>query len=513
MSARRAVVIGGGIAGLATAALLARDGYDTTVVERHDHLGGRSGILRDGGFTFDTGPSWYLMPEAFEHFFELCGTTASRELDLTPLNPGYRVFFEGDEEPVDVRPGMDEATALFEQLEPGSGPRLEKYLDGARDFYDTATQRFLYTTFSDPRAFLDPVLLKQARTLVPLLTRSLQAHVARSFSDHRLQQILGYPAVFLATSPDRAPSLYHIMSRLDLLDGVAYPMGGMHTIIDAIERLARAAGVEILTGTEVTAVETRDHRVTGVRVADGSVLPADIVVGACDQHHLETSLLDEADAQMPERAWEKKDAGMGALLMMLGVNRRLPGLLHHNLLFTRDWETNFGDIFGKTTRLPSPASAYVCAPSVTDPGVAPEGMENLFFLVPIPADPDLGPADQGRLKEFGDAVIAQVADWTGTPDLAERIVVDHRVGPAEFVDLHHAWRGTALGPAHTLRQSAFLRGRVKSRKLKGLYYAGGYAAPGVGLPMCLISAENIIKSLRGDTSAGPMPTPLRAPLG
>ncbi len=510
MSAQRAVVIGGGIAGLATAALLARDGYDTTVVERHDELGGRSGILRDQGFTFDTGPSWYLMPEAFEHFFELCGTSASRELDLTPLDPGYRVFFQGDEDPVDVRPGLEQATALFEQLEPGSGPRLEKYLDGARDFYDTATQRFLYTTFSDPRAFLDPVLLKQVRTLVPLLTRSLQDHVVRSFSDHRLQQILGYPAVFLATSPDRAPSLYHIMSRLDLLDGVAYPMGGMHTIIDAIERLARDAGVEILTGTEVTAVESRDHRVTGVRVADGSVLPADIVVGACDLHHLETQLLDASDAQMPERTWEKRDPGMGALLMMLGVNRRLPGLLHHNLVFTRDWASNFGDIFGDESRLPNPASAYVCAPSVTDPGVAPEGMENLFFLVPIPADPGLGPADEGRLKEFGDAVIQQVADWTGIPDLADSIIVDHRVGPAEFVDMHHAWKGTALGPAHTLRQSAFFRGRVKSRKLRGLYYAGGYTAPGVGLPMCLISAENVIKSLRGDKTGGPMATPLQS---
>lgn len=510
MSAQRAVVIGGGIAGLATAALLARDGWATTVVERHEELGGRAGILRDGGFTFDTGPSWYLMPEAFDHFFELCGTTTEQELDLTPLDPGYRVFFENEPEPVDVRPGLEEATWLFESLEPGSSERLATYLKGARDFYDTATQRFLYTTFSDPRAFLDPTLLKQARTLVPLLTRSLKDHVARSFSDHRLQQILGYPAVFLATSPGRAPSLYHIMSRLDLLDGVSYPMGGMHTIIDAIERLAREAGVEILTGTEVTAVETQDRTVTGVRLAGGDILPADIVVGACDQHHLETMLLDDADSQMPERSWDKRDPGMGALLMMLGVNRRLPGLLHHNLLFTADWDSNFEDIFGPDTKLPRPASAYVCAPSITDPDVAPEGMENLFVLVPMPADPSLGPADEGRMKEFGDAIITQIAEWTGIEDLADSIVVDHRVGPAEFVDLHHAWRGTALGPAHTLRQSAFFRGRVKSRKVTGLYYAGGYTAPGVGLPMCLISAENIIKSLRGDTSGGPMATPLQS---
>ncbi|MEO7586484.1 MAG: phytoene desaturase family protein [Arachnia sp.] len=509
MTAQSAVVIGGGIAGLATAALLARDGYATTVVERHDELGGRAGILRDSGFTFDTGPSWYLMPEAFEHFFELCGTTADAELDLTPLDPGYRVFFQDDDEPVDVRPGLEEATALFESLEPGSGPALEKYLDGARDFYDTATQRFLYTTFSDPRAFLDPVLLKQVRTLVPLLTRSLGDHVARSFTDHRLRQILGYPAVFLATAPDRAPSLYHIMSRLDLLDGVAYPMGGMHTIIDAIERIARDGGAEILTGTEVARVTTSNGRATGVELADGRILSADIVVGACDQHHLETRLLDAGDSSMPAKSWDKRDPGMGALLMMLGVNRRLPGLLHHNLLFTRDWDTNFGDIFGEHPRLPSPASAYVCAPSVSDPGVAPEGCENLFVLVPIPADPTLGPADSGRMKAFGDDIIAQIADWAGIPDLAEHIVVDHRVGPYEFVDIHHAWQGTALGPAHTLRQSAFFRGRVKSRRVDGLYYAGGYTAPGVGLPMCLISAENVIKTLRGDTSGGPMATPLQ----
>ena len=509
MSAQRAIVIGGGIAGLATAALLARDGHDTTVLERHDELGGRAGILRDGGFTFDTGPSWYLMPEAFEHFFELCGTTSTNELDLVPLDPGYRVFFEDHPEPVDVKPGLEEATALFESMEPGSGPRLEKYLDGAREFYDTATQRFLYTTFQDPLAFLDPVLLKQVRTLVPLLTRSLGDHVARSFSDHRLQQILGYPAVFLATSPERAPSLYHIMSRLDLLDGVAYPMGGMHTIIDAIARLARAAGVEIRTGAEVVNVVTQQSRATGVLLSDGEFLSADIVVGACDQHHLETAMLDQGDSSIPEQKWEKRDPGMGALLMMIGVNRRLPELLHHNLYFTKDWATNFGDIFGDDPRLPEPASIYVCAPSVTDPGVAPEGMENLYFLVPIPADPTLGPADSGRMKEFGDAVVAQVAQWSGIEDLAESIVVDHRVGPAEFVDLHHAWMGTALGPAHTLAQSAFFRGRVKSRKVKGLYYAGGYTAPGVGLPMCLISAENVIKSLRGDKSGGPMPTPLQ----
>jgi len=197
---------------------------------------------------------------------------------------------------------------------------------------------------------------------------------------------------------------------------------------------------------------------------------------------------------------------------MLGVRGRLPQLAHHTLFFARDWDANFRAIFQQPTAVPDPASIYVCRPSATDASVAPEGDDNLFVLIPVPADPSLGVggldgAGAPEVEHTADAAIAQIATWAGIPDLSDRIVVRRVIGPGDFeLDLH-SWKGTALGPAHTLRQSAFLRGSNASKRVAGLYYAGGSTLPGIGLPMCLISAELVLKRLRGDRSTGPSPEP------
>ena len=536
MTRNRVVVVGAGIAGLATAALLARDGHDVEVIERRDDVGGRCGVWESDGFVFDTGPSWYLMPEVFDHFFELMGTTTARELDLVRLDPAYRVITQDDaatgRAPLDVRSDLEDSVTLFETVEPGAGERLRAYLKLAREAYELAVERFLYTSFQSLRPLFHRDVLRRTGTLVSLLLRPLDKHVARSFHDPRLRQVLGYPAVFLGTSPDRAPSMYHLMSHLDLADGVRYPQGGFGTVIDAVRKVALEAGVSIVTGTEVTAVLTREGRspgtssrtsrtgrahVTGVEVrdADGThLVPADVVVGAGDLHHLETRLLPEKLQTYPERWWAGRDPGPGAVLVHLGVRGELPQLIHHTLLFTSDWDANFDAVYGKSPRVPDPASLYVCTPSRTDPSVAPDGHENIFILVPVPADPTDGPslgrggidgAGDAAVERVADAAIAQVAAWTGVSDLAERIVLRRTVGPGDFATDLLSWRGGALGPAHTLRQSAMLRGRNASRHVDGLLYAGGSTIPGIGLPMCLISAEIALKRLRGDTSTGPLP--------
>jgi phytoene desaturase len=198
---------------------------------------------------------------------------------------------------------------------------------------------------------------------------------------------------------------------------------------------------------------------------------------------------------------------------MLGVRGSLPPLMHHTLFFTSDWKENFGRIFGRTPSVPSPASFYVCMPSATDDTVAPPGYSNLFLLVPVPADPGLGTGGldgrgSPRIEEVADAAIAQLASWADIPDLAERIVVRLTIGPGDFARDLHSWKGGALGPAHTLRQSAFFRGANASSAVTGLFYAGGSTIPGIGLPMCLISAEILLKRLRSDTSTTPLPVPL-----
>lgn len=518
---QRVVVIGGGIAGLATAALLARDGHEVTLLEQSARVGGRAGSWEHDGFRFDTGPSWYLMPEVFDHFFGLLGTSTAEQLDLVTLDPGYRVFSEDRRAPLDVRADGAANRALFESVEPGAGAALDRYLDRARETYRLAVSSFLYGTFASFRPLLTRSVLRRAGRLARLLLQPLDRYVARFVRDVRLRQILGYPAVFLGTSPDRAPSMYSLMSHLDLDDGVRYPMGGFTALIDRIAALAAEAGVRIETGARVTAIRTAggpaQARATGVAYVDAAGVPreldAEIVVSAADLHHTETTLVPAELRTHPERVWDKRDPGPGAVLVLLGVRGRLPQLTHHNLFFTTDWAANFERIYGADPGIPDPASLYVCMPSQTDPGVAPAGAENLFVLVPVPADVSIGSggldgAGDRLVERTADEAIAQIAAWADIPDLADRILFRRTIGPEDFARDLGAWRGGALGPAHTLRQSAFFRPGNVSGRIDGLLYAGCSTIPGIGLPMCLISAELVVKRLRGDVSATPLPEPL-----
>ncbi|WP_170970257.1 phytoene desaturase family protein [Nocardioides jishulii] len=536
----RVVVVGGGVAGLATSALLAADGWEVELLEQRDELGGRAGSWAHDGFRFDTGPSWYLMPEVFDHFYRLLGTSAAEQLDLEVLDPGYRVYFEGEERPLETRVAREDNKAVFESYEPGAGARLDGYLDRAGETYELALRHFLYTSFERLGDVVNADVLRRAPQLLPLLLRSLKSHVDSRFTDRRLQQVLGYPAVFLGGSPDRVPALYHLMSSMDLDDGVLYPQGGFSAFVDTLVALATAAGVTIRTGATVTSLDTapltgpkpwsrpwsrRRAQVCGVayRAADGTEqrIAADVVVGAADLHHLETQLLPADLQTYPEAWWRRRDPGPGAVLVYLGVTGELPELAHHTMFFTEDWETNFdgvlGDRWGQGKYVPDPASSYVCRPSATDPSVAPDGSENLFVLVPVPADVELGrggldgQGDAG-VEKVADAAIAQLAAWAGIPDLAERIVVRRTVGPGDFAQDLNAWSGSMLGPGHRLSQSAFFRAANVSKKVDGLFYAGASTLPGIGLPMCLISAELVLKRLRGDRVGGMVDAPLSTPL-
>lgn len=520
MTGQAAVIIGGGIAGLAVAALLCREGFSVTLLEARNEVGGRAGSWLAEGFRFDTGPSWYLMPEVFDHFYRLLGTTAAEQLRLTRLDPGYRAYFQGVPGSLDVPAGRQPCVDLFESVQPGAGRALSRYLDSAGDIYRLAQEKFLYSTFASVRPFLTREVVARLPRLALLLGQPLEGFVARRFEDPRLRQLLGYPAVFLGCAPSIAPSLYHLMSHLDLDDGVWYPAGGITSVIDTIADLATEAGVRIRTACRAVSIRTRDT-VAGARVvgvdylrSDGShaTASAEIVVSAADLHHTETALLPSRLQTYPERWWARRNPGPGAVLACLGVAGKMPQLAHHNLFLTRDWDANFAAIFSSPGRIPDPASLYACRASASDVTVAPDGDENLFLLVPVPAEPAIGAGGTGgagsrAVERTVDAAVRQVADWAGIPDLAKRIRVRRTIGPADFRDGFNSWRGGALGPAHTLRQSAFLRGRNTSAKVAGLYYAGGSTVPGIGLPMCLISAELVVKRLRGDTTAAPLPEP------
>jgi len=512
----RAIVIGAGVAGLATAGLLARDGHDVTVLERGPRVGGRAGLIERDGFRFDTGPSWYLMPGVFDHFFDMMGTSTGEQLDLCALDPAYRVFSQPDGDgpahAVSVPAGRDRVAALFESLEPGTAAKLEPYLSSAKQANDMAVSHFLYNPFTRLTALASSEVLRALPTLARLLLGRLERFAARRFSHPVLRQILGYPAVFLGTDPRTAPAMYHLMSTLDLDEGVRYPQGGFWHLVEQIAALAADAGAEIVADADVTEILTtrrgRRTRARGVRWTDGrgssQVLEADIVVSAADLHHTETQLLPARLRTYPEAWWKRRTSGPGAVLVMLGIKGSLPELPHHSLFFTRDWNENFDAIFGPGARIPDPGSLYVCKPSASDASVAPAGHENLFVLVPVPADVEIGASGSPDVEAAADAAIALISHWAGIPGLADRVVVRETLGPEDFARDYRSWRGGMLGPAHILSQSAMFRAQNASKKVDGLFYAGGTVAPGVGVPMCLISAEIVLKRVRGDHSAGPL---------
>ncbi len=528
MTPVRVVVVGGGVGGLTTAALLARGGAQVTLLERHDRLGGRAGTWQQDGFRFDTGPSWWFMPEVVEHAFALLGRRVADHVDLQRLDPAYRLFPEPGSGVDPFRVVADPAAnaATFDAIEPGAGAAIGRYVDEAGEAYRTALDHFLYTTFERPDRALSADVLRRSGTLARLLTQSLADRIAGTVEHPVLRQVLGYHAVFLGSSPYRVPALYSLMSHLDLGEGVFYPRGGMYTLVENLEKAAVAEGVVVRTGADVVGIEVDDAPrsarhprrrgiARGVRLADGTLVEADVVVSGADRHHTETALLDPSYADLPAGVWESRGPGISALLVMAGVRGELPELEHHSLFFSRDWPGNFDAILGpgRATppgglRVPDVASLYVSRTTASDPTAAPPGHENLFVLVPFPADPAIG-TRPGELDGYADRYLDQIAAWAGIPDLRSRVVLRRVVGPADFARDLSAWRGTALGMEHTLRQSAMFRPGVASHRVPNLLHVGGGTVPGVGLPMVLIGAELVVKRMLGETSSRPLPAPLR----
>ena len=500
MTKQKVAIIGAGYGGLALANILAKAGYAVTVYEKHSTPGGRAGHLEQDGFSFDTGPSWYLMPEIFDHYYELFGKRASNELKLTRLSPGYKVFFEHDQ-PIEVSGDIDADAELFESYEKGAGEALKMYVASSAQTYTLAVRHFLYSNFERTVEFLNPEVLRHAARMLRLALRPLHSYVSRTVADVRLQKMLEYHMVFLGTSPFQAPALYSLMSNLDFMSGVYYPMGGMYRLIESMVEIGQELGVTYVYDAEVARIVVNQGEAVGIELASGVRVDADIVVSNSDLHHTEMKLVPEEYRSYPERYWNRREPGPGALLVMLGIKGELSMLRHHNLLFVDDWRGNFRAIY-EDKEIPEAASLYVCNPSKTDPGVAPTGTENLFMLVPMPAGVILSEDEQAH---HVDKFIAQFAQMIKVPNLMERIITKAVVGPQDFLTQYYSWQANALGgQSHILWQSAMFRTPNKSKRVTNLYYVGASTTPGIGLPMCLIGAELVYKRIKGDKHSGPI---------
>jgi phytoene desaturase len=490
------IIIGSGFAGLAAASYLAQAGCDVTVLEKNDQPGGRARQFQAQGFTFDMGPSWYWMPEVFEQFFQHFGKSTRDYYELVRLDPSYEIYFgAGDTLPIPAQ--RAELAAMFERLEPGSSERLTHFLDEAAYKYRVGMGEFVQKPSHSILEFADLRILTSLFRLQ--MFQSLSSHVRKLFHNEKLIKLLEFPVLFLGATPQKTPALYSLMNHADLSLGTWYPLGGMHRVIEGMVSLAKELGVEIKTSQEVIGATVQDGKLRSVQTADATYT-ADVFVNGADYHHFEQKILPAEARRYTERYWDKRTMAPSSLLFYLGVDKKLPGLHHHTLFFDEDFEQHAHDIY-EEPRWPEKPLFYVCAPSVTDPSVAPAGQENLFVLVPLA--PDLEDTPELRERYF-QIVMDRFERLTGHT-VRDHLVYRRDYAHRDFKADYHAYKGNAYGLANTLLQTAFLKPKLRSNRLDNLFYTGQLTVPGPGVPPSLISGQvvagEVLQNLPGRSAA------------
>lgn len=474
-------MVGAGFAGLSAAAYLAKEGFQVRLLEKNDGLGGRARQFTAEGFTFDMGPSWYWMPEIFEQFFNAFGHSASDFYHLVRLDPSYEVVF-GAEDRVELPASTTELFALFERLEPGSSANLRKFLEEAEYKYRVGISEFVHKPGHSILDFADLRVVKSAFRL-QMLT-DMASYVRKLFKHPQLIQLLEFPVLFLGATPANTPALYSLMNYADLELGTWYPMGGMHKIIEGMAAVAKEQGVEIIAGSPVAEVLTRGNTVTAVRTANGEQYATDVLVCAADYHHFEQQVLAPEDRVYTEKYWSQRTMAPSSLLFYVGLDRKVPDLHHHTLFFDADFNRHAHEIYEEPA-WPEDPLFYVCSPSVTDPEVAPAGCENLFFLLPLAPDLDDNP---DRREHYWNLMCDRLQQRIGF-DIRPHVVYRRGYAHREFREDYNAFRGNAYGLANILTQTAFLKPKLRSKKIKNLWYAGQLTTPGPGMPPSIISGQ------------------------
>lgn len=483
---KKIIVIGAGIAGLSAASYLSKNGYDVTLFEKNKQVGGRARKFEMNGFSFDMGPSWYWMPDVFEKFYNDFGKTSSDFYELKRLDPSYKVIWKNNEG-IDVPSDMSELEALFERFEKGSSIKLQQFLKEAAYKYEVGINDLVYKPSLNLTEFADMRLLNGLMKM-DVLT-SMKKHIRQYVSHPFLIELMEFPILFLGALAKNTPALYSLMNYADMSLGTWYPMGGMHKIIEAFENIAKENGVKIICNADVKKILVKDKKATAVIVNDEEYT-ADAIVGAGDYHHIEQKLLKPENRQYSERYWETRKLAPSCVLYYLGLNKKLNGLSHHNLFFDADFEKHADEIY-TNINWPSDPLFYACVTTKTDISQAPEGFENLFLLVPISTELS---GDTETIRErYLNTMISRIEKHTGQ-NISKHIVCKRSYSIQDFKSDYYSYKGNAYGLANTLTQTALLKPKIKSKKIRNLYYAGQLTVPGPGVPPSIISG-NVVANL------------------
>lgn len=473
-------VIGSGFAGMAAAAVMAINGSKVTVYEKNEQIGGRARTFESDGFLFDMGPSWYWMPDVYDSYYNLFGNITADFYDLKKLEPGFAVVF-GAGEVLDIPADFEEVCSLFEGIETGAGDKLRKFIAEGEFKYKIGMNDMVYKPGHSITEFFSLKLMKDALKIQ--LFTSFSKHVRKYFKDPRLLALIEFPVLFLGAMPKDTPALYSLMNFSGLKQGTFYPMGGFGQVAQSFKKIAENAGVNFQTSQNVNYLEVTSGEISHLH-SNGQCKKIDAVIGAADYHHIESALMHESFRSYPESYWNSRTFAPSCLLFYLGVNKKIAKLRHHNLFFDEDFEQHAVQIY-EDKKWPDNPLFYVCCPSKTDPSVAPEGSENIFVLMPIA----IGLEDTEATREhYYDLLMSRLEKFAGE-DIRKNVVYKKSYATTDFVNDYNAYKGNAYGLANTLMQTAIFKPKLKSKKVKNLFFAGQLTVPGPGVPPSIISGR------------------------
>ena len=482
---KKVIIIGSGFAGLSAASFMAKAGWDVTVLEKHPIPGGRARYIKEAGFTFDMGPSWYWMPDVFERYFNQFEKKVSDYYQLERLDPSYRVYYPNG--PLDIPADFSSLQSLFESIEPGAGKQLEKFLEEAAYKYEVGVKKLVFKPGQSFKEFIDLDLLKGLFKLDVFC--SMKSHVAKFFAHPKLVELMEFPVLFLGALPKKTPALYSLMNYADIKGGTWYPKGGMYQIVHGMYSLAMELGVNFCFEKNVTRIvieEKMAKKVVAQSKTGGEMIyEADVVIGGADYHHIETALLPETYRSYSDDYWNTRVMAPGCLLYYVGLNKKLKDIRHHSLFFDSSIAVHGEEIY-TTKEWPSDPLFYVSATSVTDESLAPPGCENLFLLIPVASGLS---NDTEALRESYFEMILQRMEKHFGQSIKESIIYKKSFAQSDFVSEYNSFKGNAYGLANTLLQTAVLKPSCRSKKVKNLFYTGQLTVPGPGVPPSLISGE------------------------
>lgn len=489
---KKIAIIGGGISGLSAASYMSKAGHKVDLYEKNQTLGGRARQLKKDGFTFDMGPTFYWMPDIIEKFFNDFDKKASDFYELLRLDPGYEVYFDKDDS-IKVSKNIDSIYEAFEKEETGSSKFLKKFLKTAEYNYNVAIEKAVYKPGLSPLELIMPETV--ART--GQFFKSISGVVRKGLKSDKLAQLLEFPVLFLGAKPSKTPAFYCFMNYADIVLGTWHPKGGMYKLIEALQKLAEELEANIIPNSSISNITIVNNIAKSIEV-NGKSIEYDLIISSADYNHTE-QLLDKKYRNYSEKYWEKKTFAPSALMFYVAFNKKLKNVSHHTLFFDTDFKTHAEAIYD-SPKWPDKPLFYASFPSITDNESAPEGKEAGIFLIPLAS----GIQDKPEIrKDYFNMIINRMEKLTNQT-LSDSVIFIESFSLSDFVKDYNAYKGNAYGLANTLRQTAFLKPKLKNKNVKNLFYTGQLTVPGPGVPPSLISgkivSELAIKYLKNEST-------------